>query len=117
DAGTLVAHAAAIVNDQAHADGDIFALENGEFLFDFVFENPEVFVFQTVGEALAVVKNGGVQNDEANVNLDARALLARTDGGARWRGRRRGGYGQLGQRGRSKKREDTQESREPARAR
>jgi hypothetical protein len=86
-------------------------------LFDFVLENPEVFVFQAVGEALAVVENGGVQNDEADVNLDARALLAGVNAGARRRRRRLGGHGKLGRGGGSKKREDTQESREPARAR
>ena len=43
-ASTLVAHAAAVINDQTHADGNVFALEDGKFLFGFVFEDAEIFL-------------------------------------------------------------------------
>src|SRR5258708_18354324 len=58
DAGTLVTHGAAIVNHQAHADRNIFALEQRKFLFGFVFEdeqklslfNPEDVPFSKIGK-------------------------------------------------------------------
>ena len=55
DAGTLVAHGAAVVNDQAHADGNVFAFENGKFLFGFVFEDAEILFFEAVNEFASVV--------------------------------------------------------------
>jgi hypothetical protein len=89
DARTLVAHGAAIVDHQAHADGNVFAFENGKFLFGFVFEDAEVFFLQAVNEFASVVENGGVENDEVDVDFYGAALLL----GA-LTGRRRSGLGQ-----------------------
>src|SRR5439155_7850148 len=90
DAGTLVAHAAAVVDDQPHADGHVFTLEDGEFLFDFVFEYAKIFRLEAVGEALAVIDDGRVQHDQVNVHLDAGTLFA---GVGILAGRRRYGVG------------------------
>ena len=108
DARTLVAHAAAVVDDQAHADWQIFAAEDGQLLFDFVFEDAEIFRFQAIGEALAVIENGGVQDDKVDVDLDARALFASV---GVLSGRRRSGCGNrnLGERGRREDRDGTQQ--------
>src|SRR4029077_19987726 len=99
-AGTLIAHAAAIIDDQSHADGDVFALEDGKLLLDFVFEDAKVFRLEAVGEALAVVDHGGVQNDQVHPEGQLRALLA---GVGILAGRRRRGTGNrnLGEGGRS----------------
>src|SRR5712692_1304920 len=75
DAGTLVAHAAAIIDHQPHADGNVLALEDGKFLFDFVFEDAKIFRLEAVGEALTVIDDRRVQHQQVNVNLDAGALL------------------------------------------
>src|SRR5882762_6620715 len=75
DAGTLVAHAAAIVDHQPHADRDVLALEDGEFLFDFVFEDAKIVRLEAVGEAMTVIDDGRVQDDQVNVNLDAQTLF------------------------------------------
>ncbi len=77
DAGTLVAHAAAVIDHQPHADGNVFTLEDGKLLFDSVFKDAKIFGFEAIGKTLTVVKNGRVQNDQVNVNLDAGTLLAR----------------------------------------
>ncbi len=37
----FVAHASAIVDHQAHADGHVFLPKHGDFLLGFIFENPE----------------------------------------------------------------------------
>ncbi len=86
DAGTLVAHAAAIVDHQPHADGHILALEDREFLFHFVFEDAKIFRLQAIGETLAIVDDGRVQNDQIDVESNFRPLP--TDVGilaGRWR--------------------------------
>jgi hypothetical protein len=75
DAGTLVAHGAAIVDHQAHADRNIFALEEREFLFGFVFEDAKIVFLEAINEFAAIIEDGGVKDDEANVNLDGAALL------------------------------------------
>lgn len=75
DAGPLVAHGAAIVNDQAHADRNIFALEERKFLFAFVFEDAEILFFKAVDKFAAVIEDCGVKDDQADVNLDGAALL------------------------------------------
>src|SRR5271167_294211 len=72
----LVAHAAAIVNHQAHADGNILALKGSEFLFHFIFEYPEAISGQTVGKLAAIVKHAGVKHHQADVDLDRRALFS-----------------------------------------
>ncbi len=74
-AGPFVAHAAAVVDDQPHADGDVFAFEDGKFLLDFVFQDTEILLLEAIGEAAAIIKHGRVQNDEVDLNFYARALL------------------------------------------
>jgi hypothetical protein len=63
DARALVAHRAAVVNDQAHADGNVFAFEKRKLLFGFVFEDTEIFFFEAVNEFAAIIENSGMQND------------------------------------------------------
>src|SRR6266853_3471102 len=75
DAGTLVAHGTAIVNHQAHADRNIFALEERKFLFGFVFEDAKIVFLEAINEFSAIIKDRGMKDDEANVNLDGAALL------------------------------------------
>jgi len=87
DAGTLVAHAAAIVDDQAHTDGNIFALEDGELLLDLIFVDAEILLGEAVNEFAAVVENAGVKNDEVDVELDFATGLGGGNGLVRRRGR------------------------------
>ena len=75
DAGTLVAHGAAIVDHQAHADRNIFALEERKLLFGFVFEDAKIVFLEAINEFAAIIEDGGMKNDQANVNLDGAALL------------------------------------------
>ena len=75
DAGTLVAHGTTIVDHQAHADRNIFTLEERKFLFGFILEDSEIFFFKAIYKFATVVEYGGVKDDEANVNLDGAALL------------------------------------------
>src|SRR5882724_2318387 len=75
DASALVAHGAAVVNNQAHADRNVFTLEYGKFLFGFVFKDAEIFLLEAVDEFAAVVEDGGVENDEADVDSEDAALL------------------------------------------
>jgi len=106
DARTFVAHGAAVVDDQAHADGDILAFEDGEFLLGFVFEDAEVFFFETFGEFATVVKNGGVEHDEIDVHANGAALaiglLGRIGGLRIWQ--RSGALLRVGNRGGKKQR-------------
>src|SRR5208337_479657 len=74
-AGAFVAHAAAIVNDQAHADGNIFALEEGELLLDFVFVNAKIVLREAFHELAAVVEDGGMEHHQADIQLDVAARL------------------------------------------
>ncbi len=60
DAGTLVAHGAAVVNDQAHADGNVFALEERKFLLGFVLKDAEVVFLEAVNKFAAIIEHGGV---------------------------------------------------------
>ncbi len=53
DLGDLVAHAAAIVDDQAQADGNVFLAEDRELLLDLVLEDAEVFLLQARNELAA----------------------------------------------------------------
>ena len=75
DAGTLVAHGAAIVNHQAHADRNIFALEERKFLFGFVFEDAKIVFLKAINEFAAIIEYGSVKDDQADVNFDGAALL------------------------------------------
>src|SRR5208282_1689217 len=83
----FVAHAAAIVNDQAHADGNIFALEEGELLLGLVLVNAETVLRESFHEFAAIVDNGGMEHDQTDIQLDAAARLPL--GGILVRGRRR----------------------------
>jgi len=118
-AGALVAHAAAVVDDEAHADGNIFAFEDGELLLDLVFVDAEIFLGQAVDEFATVVEHAGVQDDEVDVELDFAAGLG---GGAIGidagrRGRRRVLDGNLGEAGRGKEEENEKKKQVPRRAR
>ncbi len=94
DARALVAHAAAIVDDQPHADRHVLALEDGEFLLDFVLKDAKIFRFEAVGEALTVVDDRSVEHHQADVHLEDGTLLAGV--GILARRRRRGiGNGNL----------------------
>src|SRR4029077_12995870 len=93
-AGSLVSHAAAIVDHQAHADGNILALKGGEFLLNLVFENAKAFDFQAVRELAAIIEHRGMQNHEADIDLDGRALFP-SIGILPWWERLRGGNGNL----------------------
>src|SRR6516162_8383295 len=88
NAGTLVAHTAAVVDHESHADGNILALEDGEFLLDFVFVDAEIVLGETLDEFAAVVQNRGVENHEVDIKLDAAAGLAGRLGFGGIRGRR-----------------------------
>src|SRR5712692_10351027 len=87
DALALVAHAAAVVNHQAKTHRNVFALEDREFLLHLVFKHAELFLFQSIGKAAAVVEHGRVQDHQVDVNLDPAFTLAL--GGRRLRPRRR----------------------------
>jgi hypothetical protein len=73
-ARALIAHAPTVVDDQTHADGNIFALEDGQFLLDLVFQDAEILLLKSFGEAAAVVDNCGVKDDEVDVDADAAFL-------------------------------------------
>ena len=73
--GTLVAHRAAIVDHQAHADRNIFALEERKFLFGFVFEDAKIVFLEAINEFAAIIEDGGVKDDEADVDFNGAALL------------------------------------------
>src|SRR5215472_17870845 len=55
DAGPLVAHAAAVVDNEPHADGNVFALEDRELLLDLVFVDAKIVLRETFDEFAAVV--------------------------------------------------------------
>lgn len=74
DARTLVAHGTAVIDNQAHANGNVFAFEDRKFLFGFIFEDAEIFFLEAVDEFAAIVENSGVEDDQVNVHLDAAAL-------------------------------------------
>ncbi len=90
NAWTLVAHAPAVIDDQSHADRNIFALEYRELLLDLVFENAKIFRLEAISKALAVIDDGRVQHDQVHVNLDTGTLSCGVRILARGRRRRRG---------------------------
>ena len=71
----LVAHTAAVINNQAHANGNIFALEDRQFLFDFVLVDAEIILGQAVDKFAAIVEHTGVQNHQVHIGDDS-SLLA-----------------------------------------
>jgi hypothetical protein len=44
-------------------------------LFGFVFEDAKIVFLEAINEFAAIIEDGGVKDDEANVNLDGAALL------------------------------------------
>ena len=68
--GTLVSHAAAIVDHQAHAHGHVFLAEHRNFLFDFVFQHAELVLLKSRDELAAIIDHGNVQDDEVDVLAD-----------------------------------------------
>src|SRR5207249_7226010 len=95
-------------------DGHIFALENRKLLFNFVLEDAEIFRLQPVGEALPVVDDCRVQNDQIHVEDNFRTLLA--DVGI-LAGRRRRGYGNLSKRAGTEDSRSAEQKKEPAQRR
>src|SRR4029077_18981692 len=87
---TLVAHAAAVINDEAHADGNVFAFEHRKFLLGLVFEHAKILQLQAVYKSSTVVDHRRMQHDEVDVLSDdcARLLLPRRGGlavlGSEW---------------------------------
>ena len=71
-ARTFVAHAAAVIDHQTHADGNIFALKNRELLFGFVFQNAEILFLEAVDETATIIQHSGVQNDEVHIDANLR---------------------------------------------
>jgi hypothetical protein len=89
-ARALVAHAAAIIDDQAHANRDVFAPEERELLLDLVFKNTEIVLLQTISEAAAIVNHARVQDDEINVDTNLGILTGARLPRRRWGGARNG---------------------------
>src|SRR5271154_256671 len=83
-AGTFFAHAAAIVDHQAHADGNIFAFENGELLFDLIFKDAKIFLLEAFGETSAIVEYRSVQDHQVDADGNGATLI----GTLAWRWRR-----------------------------
>ena len=69
----FVAHAAAVVDDQAKADRNVFVPERLDRLQNFVFENLEVFLFQAVDRTAFFIENGYRQLDFKR--LDAEGVI------------------------------------------
>jgi hypothetical protein len=84
-ARALVAHAPAVVDHQAHADGNVFALEDRELLLDFVFQDAKILLLQAIGKAPAIIQHRGVQHHQVDVHANPRILPDRS----RLAGRRR----------------------------
>jgi hypothetical protein len=68
--GPLFAHAAAIVDHQAHAYGHVFLAENRDFLIDLVFQDVEIVLLQPWDELPAIVHDRDVQDNEIYVLLN-----------------------------------------------
>src|SRR5271156_6518553 len=67
-ARAFFAHAAAIVDHQPHADGNVFAFENGKLLFNLIFKDTKIFLFETFGETTAIIQHRGVQDHQVDAN-------------------------------------------------
>src|SRR5262249_51656765 len=90
----LFLHAAAVINYQAHADGNVLALEDGKFLLLFSFVNAEIVTSQAVHKVAAVVNDRGMQHHQVYVHLDL-AAAGRNATFLSRRGRRGNGHGDL----------------------
>ena len=44
-------------------------------MFGFVFEDAKIVFLEAINEFAAIIEDGGMKDDEANVNLDGAALL------------------------------------------
>ena len=98
--GSFVAHAAAIVDHQAHAYGHIFLAEDGDLLVGLVFQDAEIALLQAGDELPAIIHDGDVQDDQIYVFLDG--IVRRRRGCLRGRRLR----GSLGAKCRSRESED-----------
>jgi len=87
-ARAFVAHAAAVIDDQAHANRDVFAFEQRELLLNLVFKNTEIVLFQAIGEASAIVDHTRVQDHKINVNTNLGILAGARLTRRRWGGAR-----------------------------
>src|SRR6202044_2377165 len=86
----FLAHAPAVIDDQPHSYGNVFAAENRELLLDLVFEDSEAVLTQVRNEISAVVDDRGMEHHEIDAALDNAMLRLRDH--SRWRRRRRGFY-------------------------
>ena len=83
----LLAHAAAIVDDQAHGHGDVLPLKDGDFLRNFVFINAKVVFLEIRDELALVVGDRGMKYDHIDAGFDGVTLplirrgRRRNDGG------------------------------------
>src|SRR2546428_718407 len=98
--GPFVAHAAAIVDYQAHAYGHIFLAEDRNLLIGLIFHDVEIALFQAGNELPAIIHDGDVQDDQIYVFLDG--IVRRRRGCLRGRRLR----GSLGAKCRSRESED-----------
>ena len=69
--GALVAHAAAVVDDQADSGWAIFGLKYFYFLFSAVFIDVEIFRGQTGDRLAVVVQDSQVEKGNIDVNRDS----------------------------------------------
>ncbi len=77
----FIAHAAAVIDDQAEGDGDVFALEFADILPDLVFEHGEGR-FRERGDQMAIlIDHGGVTDHDARIGMEySRFILPRLCG-------------------------------------
>ncbi len=68
--GTLVPHAAAIVDNQSEADRHVFLFKDGKFLLDLIFQHAEVFLLQARNKNTAVIQHGRMQDHQVNLGLN-----------------------------------------------
>src|ERR1700730_4802486 len=68
-------HTAAVVDDQAHGDGNVFALEQREVLLGFILGDAEIIFAEVIHEFAVVVDYGSMQDDQVDFHLDAAGSL------------------------------------------
>ena len=66
----LIGHAAAHIEDQANENGNVFAGESGDFLFNAVFVDLEIFLVQPRDQAAIRIRDGDVDKGHLHVHLD-----------------------------------------------
>ena len=66
----FVAHTATDVENDADGDGDVFGRESYDLLFDVVFVDAEIVLFEAGDQAVVGVCNGDVYQSEVDVTAD-----------------------------------------------